>query len=159
MAGNQRCSAIFLPLLRFDGNGYPSPHRKIRGDLAPAGGQGLDQVVQDRVGRMFVEDPLVPERPQVKFERFGLQDLSVGGILNGQTRKIGLPRRRADTGEFIGAEGDDIIPGRMVVRKRFQLLYRLFPPAEQGQSLQVGFFSHLRHRIPSFELLSSSSWG
>src|SRR5437867_677879 len=53
---------------------------ELAGDGDAAGGDGLHDVVEDDVGHVLVEVPLVAERPEVELERLQLDALLVGHI-------------------------------------------------------------------------------
>ena len=58
----------------------PTPGIEVNFHPAPAGFESGDQVVQEQVGKVFVESALVAECPEVQLQGFGLHDLLVGDI-------------------------------------------------------------------------------
>jgi hypothetical protein len=74
--------SLFL-VFCFHGDRYSSADGKFRRHFAPAGSQQRDQVIQNHIGYVLVKDPLIAESPEVKFERFGFEDLLIGLVLKG----------------------------------------------------------------------------
>ena len=71
-------------------------------DPAPTGIKCGDKIVEQTVGKVFMEGTLVPEGPEVKFQRLGFHDLLIGYIADHNFRKVRLSGFRTDAGEFTG---------------------------------------------------------
>jgi len=73
----------------------PAADPKGPGDFDPVRVQHLHDVVAYRVDDVFVEHPLVAERPEIELERLGLEDQPVGDVGDRDRREVRLARRRA----------------------------------------------------------------
>ncbi len=62
--------------------------------LHPAGFAGHYEIIQYLICNRLVKGPLVPERPEIEFQRFQLNAEFAGDIVDGNIRKIGLPCHR-----------------------------------------------------------------
>ena len=102
----------------------PAPGVEVDFDPAPFGGQGIDQVVEQQVGEMFVEDPLVPVGPEVELEGFRFDDLLIGDVADEDFGEVRLSGFGAKTGEFIGAQFDDVSTFGISVGEGFELSFR-----------------------------------
>ena len=71
-------------------------------DPAPTRIKCSDKIVEQTVGKMFMEGTLVPEGPEVKLERFGFHNLLIGHIADHDFRKVGLSGFGTNAGEFTG---------------------------------------------------------
>lgn len=99
----------------FDCDPNATPDVKFATHQAPMGIQHRDQVIQYLVNDVLVENPFVPERPDVKFKGLRLDDLLVRHIADTNRCKIRLTGRRTNTGKFIRFELHQVISaGRMI---------------------------------------------
>ena len=102
----------------------PAPGVEVDFDAAPFGGQGVDQVVEQQVCEMFVEDPFVPVAPEVELEGFRFDDLLIGDVADEDLGEVRLSGFGAKTGEFIGAQFDDVSAFGISVGEGFELSFR-----------------------------------
>ena len=102
----------------------PAPGVEIDFDPAPLGSQCIDQVVEQQVGEVFVEDPLVPIGPEVKFQGFRFDDLLIGDVTDEDFGEVRLSGFGAKAGEFIGAQLDHVSPFGITVGEGFELSFR-----------------------------------
>ena len=118
---------------------------------APFGSQCIDQVVEKQVGKMFVEDPLVPVAPEVKLEGFRFDDLLIGDVTDENLGEVRLPGFGTKAGEFIGAELDDVSAFGITVGEGFQLSFRPSGTFSKfGEVFVFGIVICHRSRIFSF---------
>src|SRR5690349_7064357 len=97
-----------LATLRPARGGVVGRHRAGRpaadGELADHGHlprfEYVDQVVEDRVHHRLVEDALVAEGEEVKFQALHLDAPAVGHVRDGDGSKVRLAGHRADAGEL-----------------------------------------------------------
>ena len=121
--------------------------RECRRDHAPSRLESPNQVIQDCVGDMFVEDSLIAIGTQVKFQRLLLQYSVSRDVFNSELGEIGLPGSWADAGELSCRQRDGVVSVWMVVRESLESACRLRFVAKQGQSIQVGIFGDVFHRL------------
>ena len=93
-------------------------------DPAPFWAQGIDQVVEQEIGEMFVEDPFVPVAPEIKLEGFRFDNFLIGDVTNENFGEVRLSGFGTKAGEFIGAELDDVSAFGITVGEGFQLSFR-----------------------------------
>src|SRR5690242_16520122 len=98
-----------------DGGGDAAADVPVGGDGHAAGGEGGDEVVEDAVGDVLVEVPLVPEAPQVQLERLELDDALVGHVGEHHGGEVGLARHRAQARELGGLAPHLVVATRVRV--------------------------------------------
>ena len=92
---------------------------------------------------MFVEDALVPKGPEIEFEGLGFHDAFFGYVANANLGEVRLAGSRAQAGELVGLELDDVIAFGVAVWKGLQLtLWGGGPFAELGQVFVFCVFAH-----------------
>ena len=101
-----------------------APGVEIDLDPAPFGRQGINQVVEQEIGEMFVEDPFVPIAPEVKLEGFRFDNFLIGDVTDENFGKVRLPGFGAKAGKFTCAKLDDVGALGITVGKGFQLSFR-----------------------------------
>src|SRR3989304_8351260 len=84
-------------------------------DATPAGIERRHQIVEDRIGDVLMEDAFVAIRPQIELERFRLENLRSGDVLYRDRGEVRLTRGRADAGELVALQADQVVPLRIVV--------------------------------------------
>src|SRR5215467_5853180 len=67
------------------------------------------QVIGDLVGHRLVKSPAVAERPDIELERFELDALAVGHVLQIERREVRLPGARAQAGELRDVHADRVV--------------------------------------------------
>ena len=81
---------------------------------------GRDQVIQDRVDRVFIEDASIAIIDQVKFQALKFNARDIGHIRNNDCGEIRLTCLRADGCKFGTSDFNQIIAIRKLVRKGFE---------------------------------------
>ena len=69
-----------------------TPHVEVSYDLAADWPACLDDVIEDPVRDMFMEDPLIPERVDVKLQRLQLDDPFQGNVGDSNRGEVRLRR-------------------------------------------------------------------
>ncbi len=73
---------------------------KVRLELHPLGIAGLDQVIENPIGDLFVGDAAIAIAVDVELDGLELQHTGTGLIKKPQHRKIGITRKGTFAGEF-----------------------------------------------------------
>jgi hypothetical protein len=81
---------------------------------------GGDNVIQDSIGNMFVENPLIPVGEHVKFQGFQLDDLLIRDITDMNGTEIRLTRLGAHCRELGTLDINLVFPIRVLIRYGFQ---------------------------------------
>ena len=108
-------------VLSTDADANTTTDGELRIYLAPTWSQSVNEVVKDHIGDVFVEDALVPEGPEVELERFGLDDLAVGDVSDGNISEVRLACHRAQAGELGRGEFDNVVAFGISVREGLEL--------------------------------------
>src|SRR3990172_8090325 len=111
-------------------------------DATPAGIERRHQVVEDLVGDVLVEDAFVAIRPQIELERFRLENLRSGDVLYRNRGEVRLTCGRADAGELVALQADQVLSLRIVVGEGLEFLGRLTAAAQQSQAFEVRCIGH-----------------
>lgn len=126
--GRSQRSPTVVGLMRDGNDGVDAAADIEVGDqLHGAGLAGLDEVVQDPVRDRLMKVALVPEGPEVEFERFQLDAQLVRDIGERQGREVRLAGLRAEAGKLRTGHVDLVIaPGLRIGErlKRFRWLRR-----------------------------------
>ncbi|OGI50286.1 MAG: hypothetical protein A3A87_02015 [Candidatus Muproteobacteria bacterium RIFCSPLOWO2_01_FULL_60_18] len=80
------------------------------------------QIVQNPVGHVLVEMPLVAVGPDIKFQGLQLHAQPVRDVFQGQAGEVRLAGPGTQTGELRTFDLDDIIPVRMRIGEGIQIL-------------------------------------
>jgi len=94
---------------------------EVGNQLHGAGLASLDEVVQDPVRDRLVEVALVPEGPEVEFERFQLDAQLVRDIGERQGREVRLAGLWAEAGKLRTGHVDLVIAPGLRIGKGFDL--------------------------------------
>lgn len=100
----------------------PSADLEVAHDRHLSGFDGTDQVVQDPVGHVLVEMTLVAKRPQVELQGLQFDAKKVRDVANCEGGEVRLPGLRAQASELGAGEMDLVIPPRLRVGERLQIL-------------------------------------
>src|SRR3990172_11489189 len=126
----------------FDGDPDTAANREGAADATPARVERRHQIVEDRVGDVLVEDAFVAIRPQIELERFRLEDLRSGDVLYRDGGEVRLTRGRADAGELVALQADQVVPLRIVVGEGLEFLGGLAAAAQESQAFEVRCIGH-----------------
>jgi hypothetical protein len=99
-------------------------HVPVGADAGITRGGGLDDVVEDRVGHLFVERAFVAVAPHVHLQALQFHAELVGHDLDRELGEIGLAGERAQAGEFGDLEADQVVALRRRVAEGVQVLRR-----------------------------------
>src|SRR6478609_2383911 len=101
-------------------------HAEARLELHVARLRRGRQVVEDAVGDGLVESAFVAERPDVELERFQLNALAIGNVVEHQRGEVGLPGHRAQAGELRDLHVDPVVAPRRRIGEGFETLAGTF---------------------------------
>ena len=99
-----RCAVVAV---RVDGE--PAAGEKFAPYFDIAWMEKLDEVTHDDIHAVLVEIAVIAETEKIELQRFAFHHVLIGDIGNVNGRKVGLPRLRAETGEFRAVELDEIV--------------------------------------------------
>src|SRR5262249_8684681 len=85
-----------------------------------------DKVIQEPVHHVLVENPLIPEAVQIKFQRLQFHAFLVWSVGEDNGAEVGLTSLGTNAGKFRTDDFHDIVATRILVRKSLQLLDRWF---------------------------------
>jgi hypothetical protein len=122
-------------VLCFYGDSDPTSHIEGSPHPTPMRLEGLNQVIEDGIGNVFMKHALVAVRPQIQFEGFGFEDFLVGDVLDGDRCEVWLLGCGAYTSKLVRFQTHYVSAPRVMVWKSFQLLARVSIAAEQCQTL------------------------
>lgn len=91
-------------------------------DFHPSRVGGADQVIEQPVGHVFVENPEVPEGLKIELEALELDARLVGDVAYAYGAEVRLAGLGAQAGELMSEMLDEVIPLRMGVIERLELL-------------------------------------
>src|SRR3989304_2215921 len=100
-------------------------HVEVAHYLDPARLGGGGKVVQDPVGDVLMEGPLVPVRPDVELERLELDQVLVGDVADAEGGEVGLAGAGAEAGKLGDGDVDFVVAVRVRVGDDFELRGRL----------------------------------
>ena len=122
----------------------------------PARREHLHKIRQDPVDSLLMKCIVIPERKQVKFERFAFNATPVGNITDLDMPEIGLSGHGAQTGEFRAVKFDHIIAVRISIFKKFQFcIFRrngvlFMVPVQERQTFMFEIFRRLDRLFSCF---------
>src|SRR6266568_2093754 len=106
-----RAPLLARPYLRpagEDGGGEPAARRKFAADDAPLRANGFDDVAQNSVDGIFVKDAEAAVGEEIHFQRFQLDAIFFGHVLDSDSAEVGEPGLGADGGVFGKSRGDNV---------------------------------------------------
>src|SRR6266702_1899774 len=106
-----RAPLLARPYLRpagEDGGGEPAARRKFAADDAPLRVNGFDDVAQNSVDGIFVKDAEAAVGEEIHFQRFELDAIFFGHVLDGDGAEVGETGLGADGGVFGKSRGDNV---------------------------------------------------
>src|SRR6266566_2486722 len=106
-----RAPLLARPYLRpagEDGGGEPAARRKFAADDAPLRANGFDDVAQNSVDGIFVKDAEAAVGEEIHFQRFQLDAIFFGHVLDGDGAEVGETGLGADGGVLGKACGDNV---------------------------------------------------